>query len=315
MIPVRVAARTGVAQDIVRLDLESLDGQALPAFTAGAHIDLVLANGLTRQYSLCGAPDRAGYAIAVLREAASRGGSLYVHDNLVPGAELKISAPRNLFQLEEDADAYVLIAGGIGITPLLSMAHRLTRLGKPFVLHYCARSQERAAFLDLLTSNLFAERVHLHFSSDPASRLNLDEVLHSPGPGRRLYVCGPAGFMDFVTEGAAQRGWSSDRLHREHFAAAPVADGEDQAFDLVLASSGQTLRVGKDQTAAQALEAAGVFVPLSCEQGICGTCLTTVIEGEPDHRDLFQTDQEKATNQQFTPCCSRARSGSLTLDL
>ena len=155
MIPVRVAARTGVAQDIILLDLEPLDGQALPAFTAGSHIDLVLANGLTRQYSLCGAPDRAGYAIAVLREEASRGGSRYVHDSLVPGAELQINAPRNLFHLKEDADAYVLIAGGIGITPLLSMAHRLTRLGKPFVLHYCARSQERAAFLDLLTSNLF----------------------------------------------------------------------------------------------------------------------------------------------------------------
>lgn len=315
MIPVRVAARTEAAQDIIRLNLEPLHGQTLPTFTPGSHIDLALANGLTRQYSLCGEPDSSGYAIAVLREAASRGGSRYVHDALAPGAEVQISAPRNLFPLHEDANAYVLIAGGIGITPLLSMARRLSSVGKDFTLHYCVREPARAAFLDTLTSGPFAANVELHFSSEPGSRLNLDQALHSPGSGRRLYVCGPSGFMDFVAEGAVQRGWSANQIHREHFAATPTAEAADEAFELVIASTGQRLTVAKDQTAARVLEAAGVFVPLSCEQGICGTCLTTVTEGEPDHRDLFQTDEEKQTNQQFTPCCSRARSASLTLDL
>ena len=316
MIPVRVASRSVAAQDIIRLELEALEGASLPPFTAGSHIDLILGNGLTRQYSLCNAPGMDDvYRIAVLREPSSRGGSQFVHDVLAEGATLHVSPPRNLFDLDETAESFVLAAGGIGVTPLLAMAYKLHAVGKPFVLHYCAREPSRAAFLDELGAAPFAHRVRLHFDVDPTTRLSLDEALAGPAPTRSLYICGPNGFMDFVAEGAIKRGWAAERIHREYFAGAAVKAEGDQPFDIVLASTGQTLTVGADQTAAEVLEAAGVFIPLSCEQGVCGTCLTTVLAGRPDHRDMFQTDDERQSNLAFTPCCSRALTPSLTLEL
>lgn len=318
MIQVRVAARAQAAADIVRLDLVAADGGDLPAFSAGAHVDLFLENGLTRQYSLCNDPaDRGRYRIAVLREAASRGGSAYVHEALAEGAVLRIGPPRNLFALDETADEHLLFAGGVGVTPILAMAKRLHALKHPFTLHYCARDRSRAAFLDELAAAPFADRVRLAFDAEPDTRLDLDAALADPRPGRRLYVCGPGGFMSHVIDGARARGWRDDQIRKEHFAAAPAPadEGQDQPFELVIASSGQVVPVAAGQTAAQALEAAGVFVPLSCEQGVCGTCLTRVIDGQPDHRDAFQTEAERAANDQFTPCCSRARSPRLVLDL
>ena len=315
MIPVRVASRSVAAHDVVRLELETLDGSPLPPFTAGSHIDVILANGLTRQYSLSSPPGHGDrYRIAVLREPESRGGSQFVHDALLEGMTLSISPPRNLFHLHEESRTYVLLAGGIGITPLLAMAYRLSALGKDFVLHYCARAPSRAAFLDELKARPFAH-VRLHFDDAPETQLDLDQALCDPSPDRRLYVCGPNGFMDFVVQGARARGWSPEHIHQEHFAGAAIPEGHDRAFALVIASTGQTITVGPDQTAAHALEAAGVFVPLSCEQGVCGTCLTGILAGQPDHRDLFQTEAEKASNLMFTPCCSRARTPVLTLDL
>lgn len=314
MIEVRVASRATVAQDIVRLDLVALDGAPLPPFTAGAHIDLMLPNGLVRQYSLSNDPARREhYRVAVLRDPASRGGSAVVHEALREGTTLRIGPPRNLFSLDEDGDDFVLLAGGVGITPILSMAHRLAALGKAFALHYCARDATRAAFLDE-ASALFPAQLHRHFDAAPETRLDLDRALAGPAPTRHLYVCGPRGFMDFVVEGARARGWAPDQIHQESFAAAPVDAGAG-SFTLRIASTGQLIEVRPDQTAAQALENAGVFIPLSCEQGVCGTCLTPVLDGQPDHRDLFQTDDEKAANTQFTPCCSRARSPVLVLDL
>lgn len=316
MIKVRVASRARVAEDIVRLDLVHAEGGELPPFSAGAHVDLLLGNGLTRQYSLCNDPAERGlYRIAVLREPASRGGSAYVHDALAEGATLDIGAPRNLFALDETAREHLLFAGGVGITPMLAMAYRLHGLGARFTLHYCARTRSRAAFLDVLASAPFADAVRLAFDDEPDTRLDLDAALSAPSPDRRLYACGPSGFMRFVTEGAAASGWTPGQIRQEHFAAETVPRGENQPFDLVIASSGQVVPVAADQTAAQALEAAGVFVPLSCEQGVCGTCLTRVIEGEVDHRDAFQTDAEKAEGAYFTPCCSRARGPRLLIDL
>lgn len=316
MIKVRVASRAQAAEGIVRLDLVSAEGGDLPPFEAGAHIDLFLGNGLTRQYSLCSDPAEHGfYRIAVLREPASRGGSAHVHEALIEGATLEISPPRNLFALDETAEEHVLFAGGVGVTPILAMARRLSALGRPFTLHYCARDRSRAAFLDELAAASFASAVRLSFDAEPDTRLDLDTALARPAPQRRLYVCGPGGFMAHVIDGALARGWSPDQIRKEHFAAAPAPEGQDRPFELLIASSGQVVAVSADQTAAQALEAAGVFVPVSCEQGVCGTCLTRVIEGEPDHRDAFQTNDERAANDQFTPCCSRARSQRLVLDL
>lgn len=316
MIKVRVASRARAAEGIVRLDLVCAEGRDLPPFEAGAHVDLFLENGLTRQYSLCNDPaDRGRYQIAVLREPTSRGGSAYVHEALTEGATLDISVPRNLFALDEAAEEHLLFAGGVGVTPILAMARRLHALGSPFVLHYCARDRSRAAFLDELSAAPFAEAVRLSFDAEPDTRLDLDATLARPAPERRLYVCGPDGFMTHVIDGALARGWTPAQIRKEHFAAAPVAEGEDQPFELLIASTGQVVPVAAGQTAAQALEAAGVFVPVSCEQGVCGTCLTRVTDGEPDHRDAFQTDEERAANDQFTPCCSRARSPRLVLDL
>lgn len=316
MIKVRVASRARAAEGIVRLDLVCAEGRDLPPFEAGAHVDLFLENGLTRQYSLCNDPaDRGRYQIAVLREPTSRGGSAYVHEALTEGATLDISVPRNLFALDESAEEHLLFAGGVGVTPILAMARRLHALGSPFVLHYCARDRSRAAFLDELSAAPFADAVRLSFDAEPDTRLDLDATLARPAPERRLYVCGPGGFMTHVIDGALARGWTPAQIRKEHFAAAPVAEGEDQPFELLIASTGQVVPVAAGQTAAQALEAAGVFVPVSCEQGVCGTCLTRVTDGEPDHRDAFQTDEERAANDQFTPCCSRARSPRLVLDL
>jgi vanillate monooxygenase ferredoxin subunit len=316
MIKVRVASRAQAAEGIVRLDLVCVEGRDLPPFDAGAHVDLFLGNGLTRQYSLCNDPaDRGRYRIAVLREPASRGGSAYVHETLSEGATLDISAPRNLFALDEAAQEHLLFAGGVGVTPILAMARRLHALGRPFVFHYCARDRSRAAFLDELSAAPFADVVRLSFDAEPETRLDLDTALAGPTAERRLYVCGPGGFMTHVIDGALARGWTPAQIRKEHFAAAPGPEDEDQPFELLIASTGQVVPVAAGQTAAQALEAAGVFVPVSCEQGVCGTCLTSVIEGEPDHRDAFQTDAEKAAGGQFTPCCSRARTRRLVLDL
>lgn len=316
MIKVRVASRARVADDIVRLDLVHAEGGDLPPFSAGAHVDLFLGNGLTRQYSLCNDPaDRGRYRIAVLREPSSRGGSSYVHETLTEGAALRIGPPRNLFALDEAGAEHLLFAGGVGVTPILAMAHRLHALGARFTLYYCARSRSRAAFLDELAAAPFAAAVRLAFDDEPDTRLDLDAVLGAPSPERRLYVCGPDGFMSFVTEGAAARRWTPDQIRKEHFAAVASPEGENHPFELVIASTGQVVPVAADQTAAEALEAAGVFVPLSCEQGVCGTCLTRVIEGQPDHRDAFQTDAEKTAGEHFTPCCSRALGPRLVIDL
>lgn len=316
MIKVRVASRAQAAEGIVRLDLVCPEGRDLPPFDAGAHVDLFLGNGLTRQYSLCNDPaDRGHYRIAVLREPSSRGGSAYVHEALTEDATLEISTPRNLFALDETAAEHLLFAGGVGVTPILAMARRLQTLGLPFVFHYCARDRSRAAFLDELAVAPFADAVRLSFDTEPETRLDLDRALTAPTPGRRLYVCGPGGFMSHVIDGALARGWAPDQIRKEHFAAAPAPEGENRPFELVIHSTGQVVPVSADQTAAQALEAAGVFVPVSCEQGVCGTCLTRVTDGEPDHRDAFQTDDERAANGQFTPCCSRARTPRLVLDL
>jgi vanillate O-demethylase ferredoxin subunit len=277
-------------------------------------VDVHLADGLVRQYSLCGDPEGSGpYEIAVLREPASRGGSAAMHA-LEPGARLRLGPPRNLFPLDETAAFTLLLAGGIGITPMLAMAWRLHRLGRPFALHYCARTPARAAFLERLRGVPFAAKVVTHFDDGPESqRLNAAAQLANPAPGAHLYVCGPGGFMGHVLEAASAQGWPEARLHREYFAGAPVAAGD--AFEIEIASTGAVLPVPAGQSALAVLLAHGVEVPMACEQGICGTCLVKLVAGTPDHRDSYLTDEEHEANDQFTPCCSRAMSPRLVLAL
>jgi vanillate O-demethylase ferredoxin subunit len=313
---VRVVSKRQEARDICSFELARPDGAPLPAFSAGSHIDVHVPGGPVRQYSLCNdAGEHHRYRIAVLRDAASRGGSTGMHDRVNEGDELTISEPRNHFPLVH-ARRTVLLAGGIGVTPLLCMAQRLAATGADFALHYCTRSAERTAFRDEILASPFAQRVQFHFDDGGADQvLNLPAALGPHDPGTHLYVCGPSGFINHVTQVARGMGWTDAQIHVEFFTGAAQDTGADRAFDVRIASSGQVIRVEANQTVVQALAAQGIEVLTSCEQGVCGTCITRVLEGECDHRDLYFTDEEKAKNDQFTPCCSRAKSGVLVLDL
>jgi vanillate monooxygenase ferredoxin subunit len=313
---VRVASKAAEAQDIASFELVAADGTALPAFTAGAHVDVHLPDGMVRQYSLCNDPrETHRYRIAVLRETASRGGSLAMHA-LKEGDTLAISAPRNHFPLAADATEHLLLAGGIGITPIVCMAEQLAAAGTPFELHYATRSPSRTAFAAHLRDAAYAEHVHFHHDDGPApQRLDLAAVVAQPRPGRHLHVCGPAGLIDATLRAARAAGWPADTLHREYFAAPAAAPAEQGAFEVQIASTGAVIRVAPDQSVVAALAAAGIERPLSCEQGVCGTCLTGVLDGKPDHRDVYLTDEEHARGDCFTPCCSRALSPRLVLDL
>lgn len=316
LLTVRVARKQVEAVDIVSLELMAADGAALPSFSAGAHIDVYLPNGLCRQYSLCNDPlESHRYLIAVLHDPASRGGSQAVHALLREGDELQISTPKNHFALAAVAQHSLLLAGGIGVTPILCMAERLAQTAASFTMHYSARAPERAAFRARIAAAPYAARVHWHFDdASPQQRLDLAGVLAGAAPASHLYVCGPQGYMEAVLAAARAAGWPEERLHYEFFAGAAAAT-DGQAFAVRLASSGRTVAVPAGVSVVAALAAAGVAVPVSCEQGVCGTCLTRVLDGQPDHRDLYLTPDEQARNDQFLPCCSRARSALLVLDL
>ncbi|MDR6858716.1 PDR/VanB family oxidoreductase [Variovorax guangxiensis] len=314
-LTVRVARRVQEAEDICSFELVPHEGDALPAFSAGAHIDVHVAPGLIRQYSLSNDPsERHRYRIAVLREPTSRGGSAGMHDRVQADDVLCVSAPRNHFPLAA-APRSLLLAGGIGVTPILAMARALHAQGSPFEMHYCGRSAARMAFLDEIESSEFSRCVAIHADDVPAQKLDAKRVLAEPRADTHLYVCGPARFMDHVLETARGQGWPEAQLHREYFAGNPTALATDGSFEVRLARTGLICQVPAGRTVIEVLAAHGVEVPTSCEAGVCGTCLTRVLEGTPDHRDSFLTDTERAANDQFTPCCSRAISPVLLLDL
>lgn len=316
-LSVRVARKWQEAQDICALELVAEPGQTLPGFSAGSHIDVHLPGGLTRQYSLCNDPaEKQRYLIAVLRDPVSRGGSVAVHDVLQEGQTLSISAPKNHFALAHDAPRHVLLAGGIGITPLLCMAERLANTGADFALHYCARSQARSAFVPRIQGASFAQRVQFHFDDGaPDQKLNLPALLAQPGAGTHLYVCGPKGFMDAVLGTARASGWPEAQLHYEFFSAEVLHAADEASFEVQVASTGAVVTVAPKQSVLQALAAAGVEIPFACEQGVCGTCLTRVLQGVPDHKDSYLTPEEQALGDQFMPCCSRAKTARLVLDI
>jgi vanillate O-demethylase ferredoxin subunit len=318
---VKITKVIDAALDIRVFELADPQGAPLPRFSAGSHVDVHVSDSLVRQYSLCNDPnDTHRYMLGVLRDPASRGGSVAMHA-LTEGDLLEISEPKNHFALAHDATRSILLAGGIGVTPILCMAERLAHLGAPFEMHYCTREAARTAFLERFGQADLKERVHLHFDTAPAEqRVDLDAVLAAPGPGVHLYVCGPGGFIDVVLKTAQRLGWDSANVHREYFTATPVTDEQkaanpDGPFQVKVASTGQVIDVAAGQSIVAALAACGIDVPTSCEQGVCGTCLTRVLAGEPDHRDLYLTDDEHAANDQFLPCCARSKSPLLLLDL
>jgi vanillate O-demethylase ferredoxin subunit len=312
----RIASKTGTATDICAFELAATDGGALPPFSAGAHIDVQLPNGLVRQYSLCGDPrDTQRYLIGVLRDPASRGGSAAMHA-LAEGTVIDISEPKNHFPLANDAQHSILLAGGIGVTPILCMAERLAHLGASFELHYRTRSPERTAFRERLQRPDMAERVRIYFDTAAAhERLDLAAILARPQSATHVYVCGPGGFIEAVLRQARESGWAEGNLHREFFNAPQPGTAASSAFQVKLASSGRVVDVGAGQTVLEALRGCGMDIPTACEQGVCGTCLTRVLAGEPEHRDVYLTEAERAANDQFLPCCSRSRTALLTLDL
>ena len=313
---VKVAKKVQEAEDIVSLELVSLDGGSLPAFSAGAHIDVQLNDATVRQYSLWNDPsEQHRYLIGVLKDPDSRGGSVAVHDQVKVGDTLQISEPRNRFELVS-AKHTLLLAGGIGITPLLCMAQRLAQTQADFEMHYCTRSLERTAFHSTILAAPFAGKVQFHFDNEAAEqKLNLADLLARQEPGTHIYVCGPTGFIDYVINTAKTSGWPHDQIHLEYFGAAQHDSTGDTAFQVKIASSGEVFTVAAGSSVTKVLDEHGVFVPVSCEEGVCGTCLTGVLEGTPDHRDLYLTDEEHAKNDQFTPCCSRSKSAILVLDL
>jgi vanillate O-demethylase ferredoxin subunit len=314
LLDVVISQRVTVADGVIALRLVPQHGKLLPSFTPGAHIDVHIASGLMRQYSLCGDPaNNENYRLGIKLEPASRGGSASIHRSFDVGTKLRIGKPRNLFPLADNASKTFLVAGGIGVTPMLAMAHALRRTGADFELLYSARTRSSAAFLNELEKEWGNSRLHVHIDDENGQRFSAPTYTPSPVPGAHLYVCGPGPFMDAVLESARQKDWQADRLHSERFTAEPVTGGEQ--FDVVAARSGVTVAVRSDQTIAEALQAAGVEVALSCEQGVCGLCLVPVIEGQPDHRDVYQTDSEKASDSQIAICCSRARSARLVLDV
>ncbi|MGF6536607.1 vanillate O-demethylase ferredoxin subunit [Paraburkholderia sp. GAS206C] len=317
-IEVEVSAKELEADGVVRLELVDREGGELPGFTAGAHIDVEVAPDLIRQYSLCNSPrERHRYVIGVLREPSSRGGSQAVHDSIQAGHTIRIRAPRNHFALDPTASRYILFAGGIGVTPILAMAEHLSDSGKPFELHYCVRTAARAAFVRRMTKSSFSAHVHLHFDDGlPEQRLEIRQALGSSDDDAHVYVCGPAPFIGYVLENARERGWPEARLHREFFAASTsTAASAEESFEVQLSSTGQILTVPADRSIVEVLGEAGVALEVSCEQGVCGTCLTRVLQGEPDHRDVYLTDAEHLRNDCMTVCCSRSKSARLVLDL
>lgn len=320
---VQVSRITTVAQEVIALEIRAGEGYVLPPFTAGAHIDLELpapdATGhfMLRQYSLCNDPSERGrYVVAVGRDANSRGGSAWLHEQLREGDSVRISAPRNHFQLVEDAAQTVLVAGGIGITPLLAMARRLSALKRSWMLYYCARSPERAAFLQELKE--LPGTVIPVFDGVPGGRpIDLHAVLAQVPSDAHLYCCGPTSLMEAFEAAAAGR--PAHHVHVEWFKPRPTEAGSsvdaDGAFEVRLARTGKTLTIPAGRSILDVLIDARVDVQHSCCDGVCGTCETRVLEGIPDHRDSVLFGEDAKRTDRMMVCISRSRGPSLTLDL
>lgn len=310
----RVTRMEWEAEGVLSLTLRRPDGGELPAWRPGAHLDLHLPGVITRQYSLCGDPrDRHGWRIGVLREPTSRGGSQAVHETVRPGDLVDVVGPRNNFRFV-DAPAYLFIAGGIGITPLLPMIREAERAGARWTLLYGGRTAESMAFVHELVE--YEEKITLR-PQDSFGLLDLASVLEKPRDDTQVYCCGPEPLIAAVEEASA--GWPHGALHVERFAPKPrdteADEASEQPFELVLSRSGLTMTVQPGQSVLEAVEAAGLHHINSCREGICGTCETAVLDGVPDHRDSLLDDEEKAANDTMMVCVGRALSQRLVIDL
>jgi ferredoxin-NADP reductase len=308
-----VAHKENVTAEVVALTLAPTDGQRLPAWTPGAHVELVLpaSDGpLRRQYSLCGDPDGDEWRIAVLREPEGRGGSAYVHEELEAGDLLTVNGPRNHFELRP-SEKYLFIAGGIGITPILAMVHRTVRDEQPWQFVYCTRTEDRVVFSDALAA-LPAEHVTVHLD-ERDGLLDLETLLAPLRAETSVYACGPLGLLRALEKHAENASW---HFYYEQFKPDdPPTTSSNSGFEVVLAGSGQTYQIRPEDSILDVLNADGADIPYSCSEGICGTCETGVLEGIPEHRDKVLTPEEKDENICMMVCVSRAKSARLVLDL
>lgn len=318
--PFTVRRKWMATPDVAALELVPADGGPLPALDAGAHIEFVIERAgqppLIRHYSLCNAPGETDALVfGIKREPRSRGGSAWIHARM-EGDQIRLGAVRNLFPLSADAQSHLLLAGGIGITPILAMAQRLALSPAAYEVHYFVRGHEHVAFRERLVAAERAGRLHIHagLGADEVKQV-LCNLLSLPAEGAHAYCCGPGVFMDTVA-GIAELHWPQDRMHFERFQAAAVVSPADEApFEVQLAHSGLRCTVQPGQTIVQALGAAGCEVLTSCEQGVCGTCMTKVLDGTPEHRDAFLNKAEREAGQLIMPCVSRSKTPLLVLDL
>lgn len=310
-----VRRRIMAAEGVVVLDLAHPENDELPRWEPGAHIDLLLNDGMTRQYSLCGDPSDSGvWRVGVLLDPNSRGGSQYVHTNLNEGAMVRVRGPRNHFPLV-DAMHYRFIAGGIGITPIFAMLEAVQRAGGDWTLLYGGRTRASMAFAEDLAER-YPERVTV-WPQDERGLLDLESLLKDPADNTLVYCCGPGALLDAVEQHSAH--WPPGILHIERFAAKAtaaedVADALEQ-FEVVCQRSGVTFDIDSDQSILEVLEEAGIPILGSCYEGVCGTCEAKVLEGIPVHRDSVLSDAEKAAGEVMMPCVSRSRTERLVLDL
>ncbi|HSG55180.1 MAG TPA: 2Fe-2S iron-sulfur cluster-binding protein, partial [Paracoccaceae bacterium] len=315
VIEVRVSKVERMTPDVTKFEFMAPDGGDLPEWTAGAHLDIVVAPEFLRQYSMSGDPaDRSTYQIGVLREDGGRGGSKLMHRIFTPGRRVFISKPINHFELVEDAEKTFLMGGGIGITPMIAFAHRLHALGRDFSLHYSCASRAAAGYLDDLAAAPWAERVHLHVS-DEGTRADLDAVLAGYRPGWHVYTCGPVRYMDAVIDAATRKGYPDPARHLEYFTLPEVPDYVNHPFTLRLARSGRDLAVPADRSATDVLAAAGVHVDVKCDDGLCGVCRCRLIAGEVEHRDFVLSKAQRQDT--IILCQSRAADpdGVIEIDL
>lgn len=318
-LDVRVKQIRYEGKGINSYELTSPSGNHLPAFEAGAHIDIHLKNGVIRQYSLCNSSvERDRYVIAVLKDENGRGGSRAVHENLKAGDVVTISKPRNHFALTRDATKVILIAGGIGVTPLKAMAHELDDRGVDFEMHYCARTPAAAAFGPELDTMRRAGKLHYHFDDGEVSnQLDLRKLLAHPTPGTHVYYCGPGGFMAACADAASH--WPKGTVHFEHFKAPeqpkrePGSREQSGGCEVTIASTGQVIELKPEQSLSDALNEAGVAVATSCCAGLCATCKVRYLEGVVEHNDFILSDEER--HEYLTTCVSRPTSKTLVLDL
>jgi vanillate O-demethylase ferredoxin subunit len=314
-IKVNISQITDIAQGVKSYHLTAVEGKTLPSFTAGAHIDIFIKPNIIRQYSLCNSPSEINrYVIAVKCDEHGRGGSQALHKLFSEGQQIKISTPRNHFELNESANKYHLVAGGIGLTPMLSMAHQLHQQNKTFTLHLFARSVDFLPFANTLKALPFYHNISVYFDNEmPLFERDIASLIGKASDDKELYLCGPQPFMNFFIEKAQQAKWLDSKIKFEAFSAVTVENNNNKAFELTLLKSNKIIQVQANESIVEAIERSNINITVSCGQGTCGTCVCKVSKGEVDHRDAILTTEQKTDENKIALCVSRAKGDHLSI--